>query len=229
MVSLLWKLVETVNTMTKVVIVCEDDFGLEVYSILKAINVECEKAKRELKYDIIGFISDNVNPFGNIPSPLKFVGNIKSWKPVDGEKCVLGIKNPQSKRKAVKMLKSSDTEFISVVAPWVRGPIGIEMGEGVILSAYSCANGVHLGDFVTLVGCMVSGHNIGSYSSIMRFTNIAGTVGENVYVGNHVFLPLNKHIGDSSFIEDGSIITKTVKPNQVLTGVPARIVKAQQK
>ena len=211
--------------MQKIVIACEDIFGAEVYSILSAINAKCEREGREHEYSIIGYISDKADPFENVTIPVPRIGSIDDWQPASDEKCVLGILSPGSKQSAVQRLKAHGAAFETIIAPWIRGPMGIEIGEGVVLSAYSCANGVHIGNYVTLVGPMLSGEVIGDYSTVMRFANVAGVVGSGAYIGNHVFVALDKTIGDGAFIEDGAIVTRSVKPGLRFTGVPARKVK----
>ena len=211
--------------MKQLVLVCEDSFGVEVYSIIHGINAERLKEGKPVEYELIGFICDKGNPFVDFNIDIDYLGPISEWEPKHGEKCVLGIADPASKKKAVESLKSRGAVFETVIAPWIRGPMGIEIGEGVILSAYSCANGVHIGNFVTLISPMLSGHVIGDYTTIMRFANMAGDVGSGSFIGNHVFLTVEKSIGDNAYIEDGAIVTRTVKDGQRFTGVPARKVK----
>ena len=211
--------------MRKVVIACEDVFGIEVYSILKAVNLAQEREGRPAVYALAGYVSDAEDPFGALSLPIPRLGTLRDWRPAAGETCVLGIKSPAAKKAAVARLRENGVSFETVIAPWVRGPMGMEIGEGSILSAYSCANGVHIGNFVTLISPMLSGHQIGDYSTVMRFSNIAGEVGTEVLIGNHVFVPLDKKIGDGAVVEDGAIVTMSIRPGSRVSGVPAKRVR----
>lgn len=211
--------------MRSVLLVCDDLFGAEIYAVLQAINRADARRGASPSYAIKGYISDSSQPFGKVTLPLPRLGDIAGWQPDGEETCVLGIADPARKREAVSILLGKGAAFETVVAPWIRGPVGIEIGEGSILAAYSCANDVHLGKYVTVMGSMLSGHALGDYSTVLRFANVAGEVGEGVSIGNHVFIPIGKTVGDGAVIEDGSIVSMSVKPGSRIAGVPARKVK----
>lgn len=50
-------------------------------------------------------------------------------------------------------------------------------------------------------------------------------IGNDVWIGFGVQIMAGVHIGDGAIIAAGSIVTKNVKPNEVVAGVPAKKIK----
>ncbi len=213
--------------MNEIILVCDDLFGLEVYTVMEQVNRWDREHGNEPRYRILGYISDSEAPFGNFKSSMKRLGGIQDWKPTGDEQYALGIRMPERKRAVVEQLKANGCTFCTVVSPWIIGSI-TELEEGSVVCAYSMKVGLHIGKYTTILNPMMGAFakNIGDYSTILHFSNIIGDIGENTYVGNHVFLSSCKNIGDNCYVEDGSIIVKNVKSGTRVSGVPARKMKA---
>ena len=211
-----------VKTMTKLVIVCDGMFGLEINEVINQINNENRKASKEPPYEVIGYISDNADPFGEVMTPLPRLGGISDWKPSGDLKCVMGILNPKEKHRIVAILKANGAVFETIVAQWMLA-FPFEAGEGCVLAAYSAKGGIRVGNFVTVIGAMLSCHAIGDYSTVLRFANVAGNqIGKEVLIGNHAFLAVGQSIGDNACVEDGSVVVSRVKTGMSVSGIPAR-------
>lgn len=210
--------------MTDIVIVCDDLFGLEIYSLIEEINKRVMIKDRCPRYRMDGFVTVTDDPFGELRSPLPILGKLESWTPAEGVKVVLGLRSPEAKAAAVELLRGRNAQFETIKAPWMLSfSKWLTIGEGCIVAPYSAKPGMVIGDFVTIVSSMLSGHGIGDYSTVMRLSNIAGeTIGKNSYVGDHVFLAVGKSIGDGCYVEDGSIVVKDVKDGVRVSGVPAK-------
>lgn len=50
-------------------------------------------------------------------------------------------------------------------------------------------------------------------------------IGEYVFIGARTIICSNIEIGDNSIIGAGSIVTKSIPPNQIWAGNPARFIK----
>lgn len=207
--------------MKDIILVCEDLFGMEIYSIIKRINEWDIKHSFEARYNILGYISNNKAAFRGINHPIKRLGSVQEWEPISDEKYIIGMAVPERKRIAVDVLKARGCEFETVFAPWVLAP-SIKIGEGSIVAAYSIKAGIHIGDYVTLIESMITSQSVGNYSTILRFSNITGDVGQCTYIGNHVYLHLGKDIGDNCYVASGSIVVKNVKSGVAVAGVPAK-------
>lgn len=212
--------------MKNLILVCNDLFGIEILEIINQININSVHNGREPIYNIIGYLSMNnkANPLGDSICRIKRLGNIYNWIPSTEEHFVLGICNPEDKSEAVKVLKEKGACFEAIITPWVLAP-PLDVGEGSVVSAYSVKQGLKIGKYVTIIGSMLSGHKIDDYSTVLRFSNIAGDIGKCSYIGNHVFLAIGKSIGDNCIVADGSIVVKTVKSESSVSGVPARKIR----
>jgi acetyltransferase-like isoleucine patch superfamily enzyme len=51
-------------------------------------------------------------------------------------------------------------------------------------------------------------------------------IGENVWIGNAAFVMRGVTIGDNSVVAAGSIVTKSVPPNTLVAGNPARAIRS---
>lgn len=212
--------------MKELILVCEDLFGLEVLELIDQINLRDEKEGKEPSYRVSGYISDRMDPFGEVPSRLERLGSISGWTPRKEELFLLGISDPQSKYRTVALLEGRGARFETVRTPWTIAS-DLRIGEGSVISAYSIKSGIEIGRFVTVVGAMLSNQKIGDFSTVLRFTNLAGgTVGERTYIGNHAFMAVGKKVGSDCRVADGSIVVKDVKDGLCVAGVPARRVKA---
>lgn len=213
--------------MQKIVIICNDIFGLEVYSIIEEINKWHLGRNGEPKYQITGFLWIDSLPFNAEDSPVPMIGNVDNWNFTDDIKVVIGIKAPSQKMELVQALKKKHAQYETIIAPWMLSfPEWLTIGEGSIVAPYSAKPGMVIGSFVTIIHSMLSGHGIGNYSTVMRFANIAGeSIGKNSYIGDHAFLAVGRSIGDDCYVADGSIVVKNVKNNSCVSGVPAKKVK----
>ena len=206
--------------MKNIIVVCEDLFGLDVYSILDEINVWYEENGREKPYHFLGYISEKRYPFGNVKHGLNYLGSIHEWVPTGKELYVIGISMPENKKIVVDQLKKKGCNFETVRVPWIRD-LGIPIGEGSILATYSVKPDIEIGKFVIAIQSILTS-SVGDYSTILRFSNITGSVGDSTYIGNHVYSHLGKTIGNNCYVADGSIIVKDIKSGSSVSGVPAR-------
>lgn len=210
--------------MKDVIIVCDDLFGLEVYSILEEINKTCTSQGQEALYNITGYISFNESPFGNVKHSIERLGGIEDHSPSGGESYVMAVTSPALKKRIVGIMEPKGCRFETVIAPWTRRKAD-EVGEGTLLAAFSVKPGLKIGKYVTVVESMLTPRPIGDFSTIMRFANITGNVGTGSYIGNHAYSHLDKSIGDNCYVADGSIIVKTVKDGTCVAGMPAKRMK----
>jgi len=54
------------------------------------------------------------------------------------------------------------------------------------------------------------------------------TIGENVWIGSHAVILPGVRIGDNAIIGAGSVVTKNVAPNAIVTGVPATLLRKNE-
>ena len=208
-----------------VIIVCDDIYGLDVCSIINAIN-----NNQTSSYHIIGVISDQKQPFGNIQSNLAILGTIQDWDPGSvNASYVMGIRNPKRKEFAANLLKKRGAKFETLIAPWVLLPSEFLVGEGCILANYNCKYMSKFGDFVTLDAVMCESVEIGDFSTLCPFVNITSAkIGKRVYVGAHSVIMADKKIEDDVYIYPGSIVVNNIKSGSIVAGIPASKIGAKR-
>ena len=213
--------------MKNVVIICDDLFGIEVFSILQAINKYNAKAGKEPEYKVVGYVCDNGKLFEENDVLLPYLGKIEDREPVSPESYIMAILEPCRKEQIALLFHDKGAVFEIVFAPWVICPAAVKCGEGCIIAARSIKSDIIIGRFVTLIETMVSGHLFGDYSTALRYSNITGNVESRVYIGNHVYLHTGKRMEDDTRAVDGSIIIKNVKKGSTVSGVPASKIRTE--
>ena len=187
--------------MKDLIIVCAGGFGREVYYMAKSIG----------KWNIKGFIDDNLHALDGVNIALPIIGTIKDWKPSENEVFAVGI------------MKAKGAKFETLIAPHSRIIETTTVGEGCIISG-SIGDCVKIGNFVNVMGSMIGQDTeIGDYSTTTGYTNIASAkLGKRVFVGSHAVVLNGKKVGDDAFICAGSICFSNVKAGTKVFGNPAK-------
>lgn len=208
--------------MKDIIIVCEDSYGLDVYSIIEAVNGYDGNARRQ-SYNVIGFISDNPGVLSGLRVPAPVLGSITEWVPKDGTLFVMGIRDPLNKEKAAKLLEDKGAHFETIIAPWVLLPQEFEVGRGCMLANYNCKHGSRFGNFVIADSAMCESVEVGDYSTLCPFVNITNArIGKRVFVESHAVVMEHRNVGDDSHLLPGSVVITNVKAGNVVAGVPGK-------
>ena len=102
-------------------------------------------------------------------------------------------------------------------------PDQFNTGEGCIIGNYSCKHGSEFGDFVIADTVMCESVKVGEYSTLCPFSNITNaTIGKDVIIGSHAVIMEHKKVGDGATVLPGSVVLTHVKPNSMVSGVPAK-------
>ena len=206
--------------MKDLIIVGAGGLGRKVFVCLKKLNAI------EKKWNIKGFIDDNLEALDGVKCDLKIIGTIKDWIPNKNEVFVLAISTPKVKEVVVNIMKSKGAIFETIVSPEVLLGDYVEIGEGsVIMTPYNIESGVKIGKFVTILGSTVALDGvIGDYCTTTGFANLTNAkLGKRVYVGSHAVILEGRTIGDDAYIGAGSIVLDDVEPNAKVFGYPARV------
>lgn len=215
----------TASNPKNVIIVCEDIYGLDIYTMVEAINARARELSTA-QYHVIGFISDEQNPFNGVVSPAPILGEIRTWQVDSNIGFIMGIRNPKKKEIAVRTLKSKGAFFETLITPWTLLPFEFEAGEGCIIGNYSCKHKSVFGDFVILDTVMCETVEVGNYSTLCPFANITNAkIGEKVYIGPHAVVMEHKIIGDGAIIEPGSVVVTNIRENSKVRGIPAKRIR----
>jgi len=199
--------------MKDLIIVCAGGFGREVYYMAKSIG----------KWNIKGFIDDNLHALDGLNIALPVIGTIKDWRPSENEVFALGVSDPKTKETIVGIMKSKGAKFETLIAPHSRIIETTTIGEGCIING-SVGDCVKIGNYVNVMGSMIGQDStIDDYSTTTGFTNIASAhIGKRVFLGSHAVILNGKKVGDDAYVCAGSIVFSNVKPGTKVFGNPAK-------
>lgn len=106
----------------------------------------------------------------------------------------------------------------------------ITFGKNVFVNSGCCfqdQGGVTIGDG-TLIGHQVVFATLNHMldpADRASMTASPITIGKNVWIGSHATVLAGVKVGDNSVVAAGAVVTKSVPPNVVVAGVPAKIVR----
>ena len=205
-------------------------FGREVQALILSIN------NIHATYNVIGFFDDG-HPKGEIINGIPTLGSIDDLNKWNDRLCVvIAVGNPFTKKSIIKKITNPKIIFPTLIHPnvWIGDERFVKIGKGCIICAGNMiTTNIVINDFVILnLGCTV-GHDsvIGKYSAFMPSVNISGEVniGNLVYVGTGVKIINQLEIGEGTIIGAGAVVTKTLPSNCTVVGVPAKVIKYQER
>ena len=199
--------------MKDLIIVCAGGFGREVYYMAKSIG----------KWNIKGFIDDNLHALDGVDIALPIIGTIKDWAPSENEVFALGVSAPKTKEIIVNLMSAKGAKFETLIAPHSRIIESATICEGCIISG-SVGDCVKIGNYVNIMGSMIGQDSIiGDFSTTTGYTNIvAAHIGKRVFVGSHAVVLNDIKVGDDAYICAGSIVFSKVKAGTKVFGNPAK-------
>ncbi|MBQ4313167.1 MAG: acetyltransferase [Clostridia bacterium] len=206
--------------MKDILIVGAGGFGREMLQFLKDIN------KTEKRWNIKGFLDDNLAALDGYECDHRVVGRISDWQPSENEEFVCAVAFPKIKEKVVSCLKGKGARFVSVIHPTAYIGDFNKIGEGLVMFPHSYISvNTKIGDFVTLLYSHI-GHDaeIGDYSTVCGQCGINGhvTIGKRVFVGSNVGTVPGVTIGDDTWIGAGSVVVSDIRPGVTVVGNPAK-------
>ena len=125
----------------------------------------------------------------------------------------------------------------STIYPFARiySPHGVSIGENVSINDFVHiwgAGGIVIGDnSLIATHCVITSqsHRVDALGTglLYRETNDNRPVriGQNVWIGSGAIILPGIEIGSNSIVAAGSVVTKSVPPNSLYAGVPARLVR----
>ncbi len=97
---------------------------------------------------------------------------------------------------------------------YLGGGGGLEIGDDCIIGQY--------------FSCHPENHNYNKNDQLIRSQGVTRkgiSIGKNCWIGAKVTILDNVKVGDNCVIAAGAVVNKSIPPNSVIGGVPARILK----
>lgn len=201
------------------IIVGAGGFGRELLQWIKDIN------KVEDKWNILGFIDDDIHALDNFSCSHAIIGTIKDWRPQLNCEFACAIANPEIKQNVVNVLKEKGAVFTSIIHPTAQIAETAEIGEGLVLYPRGLITvNTTIGDFVTVLSSSI-GHDavVGDYTTISSYCDITGGVQieEKVFLGSRVTIIPKRKIGRGAYVAAGSVVMSNVRAGYHMMGNPA--------
>lgn len=210
--------------MKNIVIVGAGGVGRETSLIIQKIN--------ELKptWNLMGFVDDNINTWGNIINGYPVIGGIDSLEKLSLDTyVVVAIANYKVKKKIVNKINNR-FKFATIVHPKVWIHNYMTLGEGTIIyeGAILTAN-IEIGNHVIISPKCGIGHDsiIKDYVSLLWNVNISGNdiIEEGVMMGSASTVIQGKKIGKGSTVGAGAVVIDSIDSYSTVVGVPAKVIK----
>lgn len=205
----------------RTVIVGAGGFGREVLSWA----LDCHEAGR--LPPVGGFIDDQEEAMAGFDLPR--LGPISDYAPAPGDRFVVAVGKPSSKRRLVEMLSGRGAQFATLIHPTAVVTRSATLGEGVIMTPFTMANpSAVLERFVTLISFSGLGHDAraGEFTTISSHVDVTGfaELGRDVFVASGARILPGVKVGDGATIGAGAVVMRRVKPGATVYTAPAKLL-----
>ena len=210
--------------MKDIVIVGSGGVGAEIAWIVEQINIV------EPTWNIIGFIDDNKEKWGQDFCGYKILGGLDYLKTLDNSiNVIIAIANYKVKKTIVEKLEDK-FEYATIVHPTVFIHNSVSLGKGsIIYQGVIITMNITIGEHVIVSPKCGIGHDtiIKDYVSLLWNVNVSGfdVIEEGVLMGTGSTVIQNKTIGQGAIIGAGAVVVNDIEGETTSVGVPSRIIK----
>ena len=207
--------------MKHLLIIGARGFGREVYNLF----VACKQAGLEM--DCKGFLDDKEDALDGYCNYPPIISSVEDYYIEDGDVFICALGDVNYKRKYTEYLMKKGAEFISLIHPSAQIGLNTTIGKGCIIrSNASISCDIQIGDFVTIMGFCVLGHDakIGDYCHIGAHSFLGGysVLEDQVTLNPNVKILPHKKVCQNSSVGNGSIVMTNIRPGITVFGVPAK-------
>ena len=214
--------------MKNIVIIGAGGVGREVSLIIQQIN------ELEPTWNLLGFIDDNTDNWGKVINGYSVIGGIDSLEFLSNDTyIVIAIANYEVKKKIVNKVNNK-FKFATIVHPkvWIHDYMTVGQGTIIYEGAILTAN-IEIGNHVIISPKCGVGHDsiIKDYVSLLWNVNVSGNdlIEEGVMMGSGSTVIQGKKIGKGSIIGAGAVVVNDIESFSTAVGVPAAVIKVDEK
>jgi sugar O-acyltransferase (sialic acid O-acetyltransferase NeuD family) len=196
--------------------------------------VVLEIMQAQRKYEVVGFIDDNLNNKGITIRNIPVIGTmsdlpqlIKKFNIYGG---IVAIGNNQQRRNLGLKIKNTGLELINAIHPTVHIDSDVQIGEGncfcqgvIIVTGSKLGNSIniHTGATIDHDNIIEDGANIGTGA------HTAGrvTICKDAFLGAGTVVIPDGIVGEGAITGAGTVVIRPVEPYTKVVGVPAKIIE----
>lgn len=178
------------------------------------------------KFEVKGFIDDNLHALDTYPNYPPVIGTIKGYEPQADDVFVSSI-GGESRRLCMEEIIGRGGEFMELIHKTARIYTNVKLGKGNFIGAYSViGNDAVVGDYNMIQSYTVIGHDakIGSWNRIDTHVTCVGgiviedevTIHTSAIISHNVMVESGAHVGALSFV------IRKVKAGTTVMGIPAK-------
>jgi UDP-perosamine 4-acetyltransferase len=185
--------------------------------------------------EVIGFIDTFNNPdiWGKEINGKPVLGNLdilEDYPPSDSLKLIPAIHKTNQKKDIVEDLIKKGYSFKTLIHPAAKVADSAKIGEGSIIMEDTIIDiDVIIGRFVIVHRQSMIHHDsvLGDFVFVSAGANMGGRaiIGERTIIYLNATIISNVTVGENCLIGAGAVVTKDLKPNVKVVGVPARIIE----
>ena len=186
--------------------------------------------------EVIGFIDDTIEMHGKIVNGVSVLGisEISSTTVAEDVGCIIALGNNNTRAQKYYELKKAGKKLINAIHPAATISKSTNIGSGVVIGPNSVINtDAAIGNNVIInTGAIIEHDNIiEDNTHIAPGVCLAGgvRVKNRATVGIGAVVLDDLTIGQNATIGAGAVVTKNVPDNAVVAGVPAKIIKYNEK
>ncbi|MFL6230936.1 MAG: acetyltransferase [Pyrinomonadaceae bacterium] len=216
--------------MERVIIIGAGGHAREVAEILR------HQASGGAGPQAVGFVVDDPENHSREVAGLPVLGEW-SWFNGEGREglaVICAVGSPKLRRRMAERAASEGLKFASAVSPLAYLSPEARLGAGVMIFPHcfvSAGSSVGEHAVVNVAASVSHDTRVGRYSTLGPGARLAGrvSVGEGAYIGVGASVIERVSVGAWTIVGGGAIVTKDLPEDVTAVGVPARVIKANEK
>lgn len=186
-------------------------------------------------FEVLGFLDDDQSKHGKKISDFTCLGSINMAPQFSDVQFVVGIGGPRIRKKIVSNLSGfSGLQFATIIHPSaVVLNKNVKIGAGTIVSpGVVLTTDIQIGSHCILNINIAIGHDtvVEDFVTLNPHAMICGncSIESGAEIGVGATLIQGMTLGTGAMIGAGGVVTRSIEPNSLAVGVPAKVIKTLQ-